>query len=114
MKKTLAPPPQKKKSFLRSNYLAFLSRCLLFDAGYNLKCNCSLRLGLMAVGTKSYEKTWRAKEKEGKIGKSEMVLKISKLRVSTLRTNRGNYFCRNSCNVRKRQSLLSKLKNMSH
>lgn len=68
MKITLAAPRPTRK-ILNNDYLAFFRWCFLFDAGYDLKCNCSLRLSLISEERKSYKKTSRAKKKEEKIGR---------------------------------------------
>lgn len=101
--KTSVPPGGKEKGFLRNDYLAFLRRCLFFDAGYNLKCYCTLRLSLLSEERKCYKKTSGTKEKGTKIGRKWN--KSANLQAWDFllldKTNQGNYFCRNSCNVRK-------------
>ena len=101
--KTLVPPGGKEKGFLRNDYLAFLRWCHFFDAGYNLKRYCTLRLSLLSEERKCYKKTSGTKEKGTKIGRkwndSENLQAWDFLLLD--KTNQGNYFCRNSCNVRK-------------
>lgn len=101
--KTSVPPGGKEKGFLRNDYLAFLRRCLFFDAGYNLKRYCTLRLSLLSEERKCYKKTSGTKGKGTKIGRKWN--KSANLQAWDFllldKTNQGNYFCRNSCNVRK-------------